>query len=204
MTGMKRFGESRREAATQLPLASPSTCPLPTTTIEVTPENASAPNPDRAAATGGERARARAIRAGVRGEGFREIKGVIVLSLAAVPAPATVARALDHLLDGVLAARGAMVAVPLSVRHPVGYATDGKRMVSVQDTARESATISILDPLPLLSLRKEEGRDVPQGELIAPVEERGQIHRIPTVTRTSLSWILQVGCAGPMQVRQRL
>ena len=158
MTGMKRFGESRMEAATPLPLASPSTCPLPTTTVEVTPENASAPNPDRVAA--GERAPVRAIRAGVQGEGFRGIKGVTALSLAAAPAPATVVAALGILLQGELAARGAMVAAPLNARRQEAYAEDGEIMVSVRGTARESATLSILVPLPLLSLQKEEGRDV--------------------------------------------
>ena len=60
-------------------------------------------------------------------------------------------------------------------------------MVSVRGTARESATGSTLVPPPLLSLQKEEGRDVLQGELKVPEGERGQIHRIPITTRTSLS-----------------
>ena len=60
-------------------------------------------------------------------------------------------------------------------------------MVSAQGTARESATLSILVPLPLLSLQKEEGRDVLHGERKVLEGERGQIHCIPITTRTSLS-----------------
>ena len=183
MTGMKRFGELRREAATQPPPASPSTCPLPTTTVEANPENASAPNPDGAAA--GERAQVRAIRAEARGEDLHETKGVTVQSLAAVHALAVVDAILDTPPDGILAAEGAMVAVPLNAHHQAAFAVDGRKTVSVPDTTKESASLSTLAPPLLLSLRKEEARSVPQGGLKVLDVERGLTHRIPTTTRTS-------------------
>ena len=78
-----------------------------------------------------------------------------------------------------------MVAVPLNAHHQAAFAVDGRKTVSVPDTAKESANLSTLAPPLLLSLRKEEARNVPQGGLKVLDVERGLTHRIPTTTRTS-------------------
>ncbi len=112
---------------------------------------------------------------------------MIVQSLAAVHAPANVAALLETHLRGVLAAGGAMVAVPPNAHHRVAFAADGRKMVSVLGTAKESASSSTLAPPLLLSLRKEEVRNVLLDGLKALNEARGLIHRIPTTIRTSSS-----------------
>ena len=86
-----------------------------------------------------------------------------------------------------------MAAVPLNAHHRVAFAADGRKMVSVLGTAKESASSSTLAPPLLLSLRKEEVRNVLLDGLKALNEAPGLIHRIPTTIRTSLSMVTANG-----------
>ena len=118
---------------------------------------------------------------------------MIVQSLVAAHAPANVAALMDTHLRDVLAAGGAMAAVPLNAHHRVAFAADGRKMVSVLGTAKEIANSSTLAPPLLLSLRKEEVRNDLLDGLKALNEARRLIHRIPTTIWTSLSMVTANG-----------
>ena len=151
---MKKFGGSRKAAATLLPLVSPSTCPLLTTADEASPMTVGAPNPGKAEA--GEADLDHANREAVREGLIRGTKAVTVPSLVAVRAPESVAAAVTTLLQNVLAAGGAMVAVPHNEHHRVAFAMDGKRTDSVLGITKGCANSSTLATLLLLSPQKEE------------------------------------------------
>ena len=142
---------------------------------------AGAPNPGKAEA--GEADLDHANREAVREGLHHGTEAVIVPSLGAAHAPASAAVAVITLLQNVLAAGGATAAVPPNVHHRAAFAAGGKGTASVLGTTKESAILSTLAMLLLLSLQKEEARKGLLEGLQARSAVRGLIHRIPTATR---------------------
>ena len=150
-----------------------------------------APNPGKAEA--GEADLDHANREAVREGLIRGTKAVTVPSLVAVRAPESVAAAVTTLLQNVLVAGGATVAVPPNVHRRAAFAVGGKGTASVLGTTKESAILSTLATLLLLSLRKEEARKGLLEGLQARSVAQGLIHRIPTATMISSSMVTANG-----------
>ena len=153
--------------------------------------SAGAPNPGKAEAD--EAAQDHANHEAVREGLHHGTEAVIAPSLGAVRAPESVAAAVITLLQNVLAAGGATAAVPPNVHHRAAFAVGGRGTASVLGTTKESAILSTLATLLLLSLRKEEARKGLLEGLQARSVAQGLIRRIPTTIRTSSSMVTANG-----------
>ena len=153
--------------------------------------NVGVPNPGRAEAGGA--AQDHASREVVREGLHHGTGGGIVRSPEAAHAPASAVAAVVTLLRDALAVGGAMAAVPPNAHHRAAFAMDGRRTASVLGTIKESAILSTLATLLLLSPQKEEARKGLLDGLRALSEALGLIHRIPTTIRISLSMVTANG-----------